>query len=65
MSIEYTLAELLQAEIQKINEFRITESKRQGRELTRQEAATVWIKKYAAKFRLEFEAQLEEKRSGQ
>jgi hypothetical protein len=64
MSIEYTLGELLEAEIQKIDEFRITESERQGRELDRNEAAEIWIGKYAAQFRIDFEAALEDQRSG-
>ena len=64
MSIEYNLSELLQAEIEAIDEFRNEESKRQGRTMSNNEAASIWIARNAARFRQDFEANLEEKRSG-
>lgn len=64
MSIEYTLAELLEAEMQEIDEYRAAESQRQGRELTWNEAAEVWIAENAEQFRKDFEAALEKKRNG-
>lgn len=44
----------LKAEIEAIREFRITESRKYGRELTRNEAAALWAETRAATFRANY-----------
>ena len=64
MPIEYTLSELLEAEMKAIAEFKITESERQRKELSWNEAAEIWIGLYAEQYRKDFEAALEEMTNG-
>jgi hypothetical protein len=63
MSIEDMLPDLLRAELKAIDEF-IKEESRQGRQLSHNEAAMLWIEKYAVQFRRDFEAKWKEERSG-
>ena len=44
----------LKAEIEAMNQFRIEESARQGRELTRNEAAALWATTRAADYRAKY-----------
>lgn len=54
----------LKTEIEAMKQFQRTESERQGREVTRNEAAALWAKTRAAEFRANYREEGTDGRSG-